>query len=37
MRYLAASVAVVCLATGLSAKAGQSGRGMLHCPIPVSC
>ena len=34
MRFLAASSAVVCLATGLSANAGQSGRGMPALPDP---
>jgi hypothetical protein len=34
MRFLAASAAVVGLATGLSANAGQSGRGMPALPDP---
>ena len=34
MRFMAASAAAVCLAAGLSADAGQSGRGMPAPPDP---
>ena len=34
MRFMAASAAVVCLAAGLSANAGQAGRGTPALPDP---
>ena len=34
MRFLAATATVVCLATGMSANAGQSGRAMPALPDP---